>query len=1199
MKGWKSIVWCLVIGGWCLALGGSQPPTTNHQPLTTDLYPDADCVLVDRHERVRYNPDGTFETTDESWTKLLTEKGRRDESTVSLDYSRRYGEAKIVFVKVIDTNGVERTVDVSATTKDTTDNSSMVSNITDPLDRRIVCTVPGLKVGETVHVKTWRRDSHARCEGHWADYAVLEWTLPIVRASYEVVAPPTLPLAKIALRHPRGNVVSNVTALADGSRVHTFVVTNSPQCFPDPDMPPLYNEVQNLRVSTTSSWRDISRWYWRLCQPRMEKTTPEMTNCVESLGRDLTRIYRFVSQEIRYMGLTMEDTSPGYAPHDVDITFAKRYGVCRDKAALLATLLRIAGYKAFPVLIQVGAKRDPEVPQPFFNHAIVAVEGERVEYTLLDPTNENAKDAFPSYLCDCSYLVARPEGEDLRTSPVTPPEKNALTVDSTGSLGKDGSILLENTIRFGGINDTAYRNAFVRRKPSDRVKFFERIVRTLSSGAELIRCEIEPRDLRDTTQPLAVRLVSRLPEAILRGETRDALDVPLVSRALGMVNMLLEGNTSLEKRTYALKLDTTACVREKLKLDLREAVGETLELPPETRGEAGGYSFVRRMAVTNGVLTAERELTVGTVEFSPQDYLKLREEMKREEAISRQMPCFSKDAAGDANVRLRLDRTSTVISSDHSWVTTNEVVREVLTYDGKKRCAEMRFSYQPSVETFDLLEAVVSNRDGRVVTVSPKEMNVMDCGWAAKAPRYSAGRMLVVNLPSVEIGSVISYRTVRAVTNAPTGFYAAYGFDSTEPMDCREVSVNGWRRTVKSPRRIPNEANQPAASLWRDQVIIASNRFETVDLKIGRAEIPGVKTVREIRDWMAKHVKLAGPALWELPIAAQLTPCETVLRERYASRLDYMRTLCALLRGAGCEAEVVFAADDADDPAVVRRRIMHERPNVRAFSRALVRVASTFIGTENEYAPLGASAYAGCDYWNPETGVFGIVTVPSIELETRETETSEYVVRENGSVDLTVENLIYGSGVGGFRRSYAEILPEARSRRHQALLGAVAQAATATSELEADFESYPARRKFSCFIPDFATVQGETITIVIPPLVSSLPSLIGSARRTPFAVSAAEPEEETVTIRFPEGYTEIEHLPRPFTLANPLDPSEIWLESGVTTAVADGALTVTLSRRVRRRISSWFAPSFYELVKDWSRLAGARGSRTIVVRRGE
>ena len=52
----------------------------------------------------------------------------------------------------------------------------------------------------------------------------------------------------------------------------------------------------------------------------------------------------------------------------------RKYGVCRDKAALLVSLLRTAGLNSYPVLINVGTKMDPDVPDPFFNHAIVSVE---------------------------------------------------------------------------------------------------------------------------------------------------------------------------------------------------------------------------------------------------------------------------------------------------------------------------------------------------------------------------------------------------------------------------------------------------------------------------------------------------------------------------------------------------------------------------------------------------------------------------------------------------------------------------------------------------------------------------------------------------------------------------------------------------------------------------------------------------------
>ena len=200
-------------------------------------------------------------------------------------------------------------------------------------------------------------------------------------------------------------------------------------------------------------------------------------------------------------------------------------------------------------------------------------------------------------------------------------------------------------------------------------------------------------------------------------------------------------------------------------------------------------------------------------------------------------------------------------------------------------------------------------------------------------------------------------------------------------------------------------------------------------------------------------------------------------------------------------------------------------------------------------------------------------------------------------MDLTVENEICGSGVGGFRKTYSEILPEIRSRRYQALLGNIAQAASATSELETDTEGHPARQKFSCFIPDFATVQGDAITIQIPPMVSSIPSLTGTARQTPFAVSAADQECERVTIRFPEGYTEIESLPKMFNFCNPDDRTQGWVGNSVHTEIKDNCLTVTLSRGVLKRISSWFAPTSYELVKDWSRIANSRANRTITVRK--
>ncbi len=50
-----------------------------------------------------------------------------------------------------------------------------------------------------------------------------------------------------------------------------------------------------------------------------------------------------------------------------------------------------------------------------------ALELTKGEYTLMDPTDEHARDLQPWYDGDQSYLVARPEGETIRTSAIQSP----------------------------------------------------------------------------------------------------------------------------------------------------------------------------------------------------------------------------------------------------------------------------------------------------------------------------------------------------------------------------------------------------------------------------------------------------------------------------------------------------------------------------------------------------------------------------------------------------------------------------------------------------------------------------------------------------------------------------------------------------------------------------------------------------------
>lgn len=1213
--------------------------------VTVERFPDADAVLVNSITKTKYFADGTYEDVNENWVKILTEKGRREEGTISMRYSKRYGSAEIVYVGAIDTNGIERVIDISKTTNESTDNSSMDVNIYDPLDRRIVCTIPDLKVGETVHTITRSAETKARCEGVWSDLTCFEWSCPILSSTLEVTAPKELPIKKKAILNPLGNVTESTRVLPDGSTVHTFVATDSPQAFPEPDMPRLFTEVQHIRLSTAESWEELSRWYWNLCLPHIGKTTSAMTNKVEEVlvglnddDAKIRAIFKFVSQEIRYMGLTMEDTSPGYAPHDIDVTFNNRYGVCRDKAGLLVAMLRIAGFEAYPVLIHVGERIDPTVPRPFFNHAIVAVDRGNRNYMLMDPTNENAKDLLPAYESDKSFLVARPDGETLLTTPIPSAEHNTLKVDSHARLSQDGSIFLENDIAFNGINDAVYRETFVKMTPEARTKYFERVVRAVAPGAELVRCSVEPEDMQDTETPIHVVLTSRLPESVLVGETCGELTIPFVSRVLGTANWVLGDNTALEKRRYKLVLDSTASVQETVEVDLNGALGDVKELPKDVIIN-GGYHFCRSYRYADGKLTAHRCAAISSVEFTPGEYQKLKDDLKRQEVVERQRPIFYKDSLAGANVNWLLESTEVDITGEHSWTITTKVEKDILTYEGKKSSAELKFGFNPAVQDLKLASAIVRNKDGSEYSVSEKEMNVMDCGWAASAPRYPASKLLVVNLPSVEIGSVISYTLVNSVTNAPASFYQIFGFDSISPLMRRYVRVNDWSRDETRPKRLPNEPNQPISSFWRDQFIVSSNDFsrvvaeyraadeaasehskilektlDTIRRDEGVCKLVGTNGVVAIRNWMTKHISIAGPGLWEVPFKDQLTNPEPVISERYATRVDYIRTMVALLNEAGYDAEVVIAANDGGDPEEIRRRNRFELPDVSKFAYALAKVTvktggffgffanstTYFIGTENEYTPLGICAFAGNDYLEFKGGTFGTVTNPDDGTWYSDyvSEKRELEVFKDGGVNMSVKTEMWGTSVGNFRKQFAEILPEDRSRLHREILANVAQSATATGELKTNISSYPAAREFSCFIPGYASTADDTITLQLPPLVSTIPTFTSKVRRSPFAVNGAGAEDETYVIRFPEGYTEIEHLPETFRFSNPYNDNFPWLESKVSSKIDDdGRLVVEIRRDVTARAYSWYYPDFIELIRDRNRIAASRANRTIVVRK--
>src|SRR5205814_7105320 len=124
----------------------------------------------------------------------------------------------------------------------------------------------------------------------------------------------------------------------------------------------------------------------------------------------------------------------------------------------------------------------------------------------------------------------------------------------------------------------------------------------------------------------------------------------------------------------------------------------------------------------------------------------------------------------------------------HTQLYKVRYVKQVLTYSGKKNEAEVKLAYNPACEEAKLIHAVVQSKTGQRQEISTNEINVMDAGWNASAKRYTGGKVLVANLPGVDIGSTIEVDYEVTTKGKPfiSGFETFQTFDD---LDKKEVKL--------------------------------------------------------------------------------------------------------------------------------------------------------------------------------------------------------------------------------------------------------------------------------------------------------------------------------------------------------------------------------------------------------------------------
>lgn len=596
------------------------------QRITRAEYPHAHAVLAREVETIEFSIDGTSMDTDEVFLTVFDQDGVRENSVRTFYINRHYTDLKIELFEVIDRNGIAKAVDLARYSREDSSTSSSRMNIYDSSQRELKVFIPELRPGDTIHYRVVKHDFKAMISGEFFGRIIAEYTFPIREYRVEFTGPESMQLHTL-IKDEQPERVSSSSFAVNGRLTRMFEFKDVPAMVPEPSMPSFSRVAMRLLYSTVDSWGMVSKWYSALVEPHLAATTAikvrvrELTaNCASSEEK-LAAIFYFVAQKIRYMGITAEYDRPGYEPHDVSLTFSRRYGVCRDKAALLVTMLREAGFHAVPVIISVGNKLDPEVVVPWFNHAIVAVLDEKgLPLRYLDPTSETSLQFLPDYERDSSCLAAWDNGAKLLLTPEPDADNNFSMLLVKDRLDSSGALVGTFHASFSGFCDTAMRVAMMNSSYERRRQMLEKFLGRRVPG--MVISDLEWSDPEDRGVEFSFSCKFKAVNRIKETTGGRFLFFPVSSmRYLGVLDKYLMEKASLVHRKYPLRFNYVVKSRLLEHTDLgflRDHASVALPGDKKVRGKKAGAEYVAKIA--GQALTIERNFQVTALEVLPDEY---------------------------------------------------------------------------------------------------------------------------------------------------------------------------------------------------------------------------------------------------------------------------------------------------------------------------------------------------------------------------------------------------------------------------------------------------------------------------------------------------------------------------------------------------------------------------------------------------
>ena len=244
-----------------------------------------------------------------------------------------------------------------------------------------------VRVGDVVDYSYTLRGSNPALRGHFADSFPARWQVPVgeIRHRYRFHA------GERMFWRSHGADVSPQTTVREGIVAYEWRMLDTPALIPDDALPIWFDAYPWVQLSSFGSWAEVTEWGSALFAhdpPGNLLRVSGLSTHGEIEGRVRAAI-RFVQDEVRYLGIELGPSS--YQPTPPGEVLRRRFGDCKDKSLLLASMLREMGVSAAPALVHSGSRHmvGAQLPSPHaFNHCIVRLRlGDRTHWVA--PTARN------------------------------------------------------------------------------------------------------------------------------------------------------------------------------------------------------------------------------------------------------------------------------------------------------------------------------------------------------------------------------------------------------------------------------------------------------------------------------------------------------------------------------------------------------------------------------------------------------------------------------------------------------------------------------------------------------------------------------------------------------------------------------------------------------------------------------------------